>query len=247
MRPALCLPLARCLMLASLAACANGQANRIADRTPGLDVADVALANGSPETALHVAQHILANRPNDVPAMVRQGEAEAMLRRNQEARAAFEQALAIAPDNSDALLGLGRLELATDPAAAAALFGRLTTREPRNVAALTDLGIANDLQGRHAEAQTEYRLALAIEPGRSAISVNLGLSLALSGDPQAAIAILRPLAQSPGAQPRLRQDLAVALALAGDNDEATRLLHTDMPQAVAMATVQSYRALMPVP
>ena len=235
------------LLLVGLASCVNRQTDRLSGGRPGLDVADVALMNGSPEVALHVAQNVLATKPNDVAALVREGEAEAMLHQKSQARSAFHHALELAPDNAEATLGLGRLELETDPVSAAALFAGLTARQPSNVAALTDLGIANDLLGHHADAQADYRRALALDPDRSAISVNLGLSLAVSGDPQAAIAILRPLAQSPGASPRLRQDLAVALALSGDSSEATQLLHADMPQAMAMATVQSYRALLPTP
>jgi Flp pilus assembly protein TadD len=120
---------------------------------------------------------------------------------------------------------------------------RISERDPHNVAVLIDLGIARDLLGQHAEAQRAYRQALAVEPGRTAASVNLALSLALSGDPRQALAILRPIALSPGASPRVRQDLAVALVLAGEDEEAGRVLHTDMPQPEALALVTGYRAL----
>ena len=96
--------------------------------------------------------------------------------------------------------------------------------------------------GYHADAQRSYRLALAIEPDRVAAKVNLGLSLALSGDAQQALAILRPLAQGPAASPRMQQDLAVALVLAGDSDEAAQVLRTDIPPPKVLAAVTGYRA-----
>ncbi|WP_428487435.1 tetratricopeptide repeat protein [Rhodopila sp.] len=235
------------LSLLLLASCANHPDNLLSTQPPGLDVADVALANGSPETALHIAEHALATNPRDVPALVRLGEAQTLLGQRDQAARSFNQALAIAPDNTGAALGLGRLELATNPAAAAGVLFRLTTRDPRNVAALIDLGIAKDLLGQHIEAQRAYHSALTVDPDNVGGQVNLGLSLALSGDPRQALSILRPLARSPGASPRMRQDLAVALALAGDDDEAASVLRADIPQPQVLAALSGYHLLRQAP
>jgi Flp pilus assembly protein TadD len=237
MRPIILLP------LILLAACAVDPDKRFATGTPGLDVANVALANGAPETALHIAESKLAANPRDVPALVMAGGAQTALGQREKAAQSFSRALTIAPNDPNALLGLGRLQLASDPAAAATVFQQLITRDPRNVAALINLGIARDLLGQHAEAQRTYREALALDPGRIAGKINLGLSLALSGDPQGALAILRPVALNPGATPRMRQDLAVALVLAGDDEEAARVLHADMPKPQADAALSGYRSL----
>jgi Flp pilus assembly protein TadD len=231
------------LSLLLVAGCSGNHDGPLSSRPPGLDVADVALANGAPDTALHIAQQALAANPHDVSAMVRVAQAQSALGQREQATQRFRQALALEPNNAGAALGLGRLELASDPAAAAAVLLRISARDPHNVAILVDLGIARDLQGQHAEAQRAYRQALAVEPGRSAANVNLALSLALSGDPRQALAILRPIALSPGASPRMRQDLAVALVLAGEDEEAGRVLHTDMPQPEALALVTDYQAL----
>lgn len=231
------------LFLLLLASCAGTRDTSLSTRQPGLDVANVALANGVPETALRIAQMTLAADPHNVPAMVEAANAQAALGKRDRAALGFSQVLNVAPNNSEASLGLGRLKLATDPAAAASLFLRVVKRDPLNVMALIDLGIASDLLGQHIEAQRAYRRALAIEPDRLAANVNLGLSLALSGDAQQALRILRPLAAGPGTSPKVRQDLAVALALAGDNDEAASVLKTDISQPQALATVESYHLL----
>jgi Flp pilus assembly protein TadD len=241
MRPALLLSL---LLLVS---CTSTHDTSFSSRPPGLDVADVALANGAPDTALRIAQQALAANPHNVAALIRAAGAQAALGQRDLAARSLGQALAIAPDNDEAALGLGRLKLATDPAEAAEVFLRVTTRYPHNVAALVDLGIASDLLGQHDEAQRNYRRALAIEPDRLAANVNLGLSLALSGDAQQALRILRPLALGPGTSPRIRQDLAVALALAGDNAEAVSILHKDMSQPDILATVAGYHLLQAGP
>jgi Flp pilus assembly protein TadD len=229
-----------------LAAC-SGNHYPTTGRTPGLDVADVALATGSPDTALRIAQQVLASDPRNVPALVRKAQAEAELGQREQAARSFGQALAIAPDNAGAALGFGRLQLATDPDASESNLQRLITREPNNIAALVDLGIARDLLCKHGEAQNAYRQALALDPHRIAAQVNLGLSLALSGDARQAVEILRPIARGSDASPRVRQDLAVALVLAGDDVEAAEVLRADMPQPSVLTLVASYHALRPAP
>ena len=59
-------------------------------------------------------------------------------------------------------------------------------QNPREAAVLNNLGIARDLQGRHAEAQKSYGEAIAANPSMRAAQVNLALSMALSGQPDAA-------------------------------------------------------------
>jgi Flp pilus assembly protein TadD len=94
--------------------------------------------------------------------------------------------------------------------------------------ALNDLGIAYDLQSDHSSAQNAYRKALGADPTMRAAEVNLALSMALSGQAAEAVRRLKPLASGPGTSSRLRQDLAAALAIAGDKPEAARILSQDM-------------------
>jgi Flp pilus assembly protein TadD len=235
------------LLLLFVVSCAGAHDSSSSGRSAGLDVADAALANGAPDTALRIAQRTLATDPQNLPALLRAANAQVALDQRGEAARTFALALSITPNNADAALGLGRLKLATDPAAAASLFLRVATRDPRNVAALIDHGIASDLLGQHKEAQRDYRRALKIEPERLAASVNLGLSLALSGDPQKALKILRPLALGPGTPSRIRQDLAVALALAGDDRAAASILRTTISPPEVPTTVAAYHMLRSEP
>ncbi len=208
---------------------------------PTIRVADAALLGGAPAMAVQVADGILARNPRDLPALLRKGEALYLLKRNDEAMAVFEHALAVNPGNAGALLGLGRIRLAHDPAAAADLFSQVLGREPRNAAALNDLGIARDLLGQHSMAQAAYRTALAVSPDTMAARVNLGVSLAVSGHEKEALDVLRPLAAAPETTPRMRQDVAATLALAGEDDAARNLLSQDLNASEIAQAMSSFK------
>jgi type IV secretory pathway ATPase VirB11/archaellum biosynthesis ATPase len=122
-------------------------------------------------------------------------------------------------------------------------FAKLLMRTPNDRTAMNDLGVALDLQGRHAEAQDVYEKLLHIDPNNRPASVNLGLSLSLSGQADQSVAMLRGPATQPDATPRTRQDLAVALALSGDKDAAEKLLLTDLSPTDAAAALAGYEAL----
>ncbi len=188
-------------------------------------VADAALAAGAPDVALRVADLILSDAPRDVPALVARGDALYAMGHLDLARGAYRSAVAVDPASVDALVGLGRTLVRSNPKAAEAAFLDAATRQPDNVTALSNLGIARDLQGRHDAAQAAYRQALAVAPESKDITVNLGLSLALSGKPAEAVALLRPLAGASDTTGLRRNDLAAALAMAGDRAESERVLH----------------------
>lgn len=215
----------------------------LANWNPTLHLADSALADGAPGMALQVCDQLLARNPRNVGALIRRGTALEALDRGGEAAASFAAAIAIAPRNIEALLGLGRVRLQRDPAAAEAVFAQVMILDPRDAAALSDLGIARDLQGRHAAAQEAYRMALGVSPTSLAVQVNLGLSLALSGDTDGAVRLLQPLAATPAATPRVRHDLALALALGGRREEAAVALGGDLTPDQLHDTLDGFEAL----
>jgi Flp pilus assembly protein TadD len=223
------------LVLIVVAGCSGGGTEQSA-RQPGLRVAEEALRAGSAQMALQVAQGILSRVPNNVPALLVQGDAQTLLGRSDDAAASFIQALKLEPTSVHAKIGLGRVRLATNPAEAETLFQEVLEQEPRNANALNNLGIARDLLGRHAEAQEAYRRIPAINPDMSAAQVNLALSLAMSGDTAAALRIIEPIATAPDATSKIRHDYAAVLALAGRDSDAEQILRQDMsPEDVGKA------------
>ena len=215
----------------------------LANWAPSLHLADTALSGGAPGMALQISDQLLAKNPRNADALIRRGDALGALDRTSEAAASYTSAIEIEPKDTKALLGLGRIRLQQDPAAAEALFARVMIMDPRDAAALSDLGVARDLQGRHAAAQEAYRMALGVTPASVAVQVNLGLSLALSGDTNGAVRLLQPLADASGAAPRVRHNLALALALSGRRTEAAAVLGTDLTAEQLRRTLDGFEAL----
>lgn len=219
------------------------QTPALSNGEPTIRVADAALLGGAPAMALEVADGILSRNPNDLLARLRKGDALYQLKRYDEAEASFAGALKISPGNTAAMLGLGRIRLAQDPAAAAKLFSDVLAKDHGNAVALNDLGIARDLLGQHPGAQTSYRAALALKPDMLAARVNLGVSLAVSGHEKDALEVLRPLASTQDMSPRVRQDVAATLALAGQDSAARQLLSKDLDPAEVSEAISSLERL----
>jgi Flp pilus assembly protein TadD len=233
----------RYLLLISVCLLGGCGGGAMAGHEPGLDVARAALASGAPDIALRVTAEQLRRSPDNADALLLQGDALIAAGRTQEAAAAFHQVLALQPDSTGARLGLGRLALASDPPGAELLFLEVLAHDSRNGIALNDVGIARDLQGRHVQAQEAYRQALGVDPNMQAATVNLALSLALSGQVDHARKLLRPLAAAPDAAPRVRHDFALVSELAGDHVAAENALGADLSPGDLQSALKSYDAL----
>ena len=232
---------ARALLLAVvLAGCTADGLTDNANR-PGVNVAEAALNGGSPRVALQVSQSILSRQPDDATALTVSGDALTQLGQNADAATAFEHALRIAPSQPRAKLGLGRIRLTTDPAAAEALFRDVLVAEPTNAKAMTNLGIALDLRGNHTEAREVYRRVLNNDPSNLAVRVNLALSLSMTGDTASALRLIEPLASDPSAPSKLRHNYAAILTMAGRDAEAAAVLKRDLSEKEVGQALAGYR------
>ncbi len=102
------------------------------------------------------------------------------------------------------------------------------------------IGVAFDRAGKHEQAQASYGLALQADPLNAIALSNLGLSYALSGDLDLAERKLREALIAPNASVQVRQNLAMVLALKGDEGGAVRLAKQDLPPKLAARTINYY-------
>lgn len=145
------------------------------------------------------------------------------------------QAIAIHPTAWELYLEYGRAKLAKgEPTRAIPIFARSADFAPIDEASpLAALGLAFDQIERHDRAQEAYEIALEREPERVSTLSNYGLSLALSGKLEEAETVLRQAVDMPGADVRVRQNLALILGLQGRFDEMTDVAPYTPPRTVA--------------
>ncbi|QIG80996.1 SPOR domain-containing protein [Stakelama tenebrarum] len=129
---------------------------------------------------------------------------------------------------------------------------------PRNGEYRALLGQTYLMSGRFQSAQQALTDALSLDPGNGTVALHLalsqiangdwagarqtlethsntipagdrGLAMALAGDPVGAVEVLLPAARQPGATAKVRQNLALALALSGRWQDAKALAAIDVP------------------
>jgi D-alanyl-D-alanine carboxypeptidase len=161
---------------------------------------------------------------------------------------------------------------ANDIDSAISLAERTVERSPQDAGFRALLGNCYLAAGRFTSAEAAYRDALSIYANQPQLVLKLalvqialgkndeaklllaesrelvdpsdaGLALALAGDPQAAIALLEPVARSVGADARTRQNLALAYAFAGEWNQARTIAGQDVPADQLDARIEQWMVL----
>ena len=161
---------------------------------------------------------------------------------------------------------------ANDLSTAVSLAERAVENSPRDAGFRALLGNCYLASGRFASAESAYRDSLSLVASQPQIVLKLalvqiaqgkndeaknllamaqsvldpadiGLALALAGDPQAAVAVLEPAARAIGADARVRQNLALAHAFAGNWEQARTVAAQDVPADQLDGRIQQWMAL----
>jgi Flp pilus assembly protein TadD len=117
----------------------------------------------------------------------------------------------------------------------------------RDYRTLNAYGVVLDMMGRHAEAQAKYRQGIEVAPDYVPLRSNFGLSLAIAGQPQEAIAQLVPLASNRSADGRVRQNLAFAYAMNGDLENCLLVSRKDLDEQSAQRQLSYFMQLRSLP
>ncbi|WP_309662949.1 hypothetical protein [Sphingomonas sp.] len=185
----------------------------------------------TPAAAMDRYIRVLAASPKDFLALIGAGKAALALGDSQAAVGFFGRADEVFPTSPLPQAGMAAAMVADgDASGAMPYFVRAQQLGATAAMIGTDRGLAYDLLGRNAEAQADYRAALAGTDGDEARR-RLALSLAITGDKAGAIAMLGPLmGRGDAGAARCR---ALVLALAGDISGARRSLDAAMPGSSA--------------
>ena len=172
---------------------------------------------------------ILASSPKDFGALIGAGKAALQMGDAQSAAGFYGRAEEVSPQSPLPYMGMGAALVALGEAQEALLsFARAQQLGGTVVAFGADRGLAFDLLGQQKTAQGDYRAALT-GPDSDEARRRLSLSLAISGDKNAALAMLAPLlGRRDRAATRCR---SLILALAGDVAGAKAALDSMIPGA----------------
>ena len=208
-----------------------------------------AQSGGDLPNAVGVYRRAAEMAPQEPAPLIAAGDVLLQMGATNEAIVSYNAALVRPGDTQAAQIGLAKAFLKTGkPQLALTPLSKALEESPDDPKVLLLLGVTRDLAGQHREAQAYYRNGLVRAPGDPALTVDLALSLALSGEYPNAIAVLQPVAMAPTSSPQERQTLALIHGLKGNILEASRLNRIDLDEAAVehnLAYYQSLRELSP--
>ena len=183
--------------------------------------------------------------PSDPDAAINYAQSLRAVGQRAQAAAVLEQSAVHNPDNKAVLGAFGRA-LADNGNFQQALdvLNRAHTQDNPDWRILSVQGAVLDQMGRHADAQRYYASALRLMPDEPSVLSNLGLSYALSKNLLQAEATLRRAAEQRGAEPKVRQNLALVVGLQGRFQEAETIARGDLSEAEAQANVAYLRQML---
>jgi Flp pilus assembly protein TadD len=211
----------------------------------GSSISALALASLLASCAAPGGVRTAANRASDQPKLGFATQALVALNANDFANAAAyaEQAVEKSPQDAtvrallaNAYFGAGRF------ASAEAAFKDSLTLNDNQPKVVLKLALVEIAQGKQAEANGLLEAARQIlDPA------DYGLAVALAGRPQDGIATLEPAARMRGADARVRQNLALSYALAGDWNKARTIAAQDVPGDQLDQRIQDWMRLTSSP
>lgn len=183
--------------------------------------------------------------PDDPETTVAYADSLQALGRDDHALQILAAGIARIPNSSVLLSAYGRaLAQRGDSTRAAHVLDKAEAAGALDWRTQSAYGAALDQLGRHSDAQTRYTRALQQRPNSPSVMSNLGLSQALSGDIAVAEKTLRQAAALPGADIRVRQNLALVLGVQGKFEEAEQLARQDMSAEAAQENMAYLRDML---
>ena len=212
------LRLAAVLMAGSvLAACASDGATQAAAAPAPSDERAAAIADLKsrpvPDDPIGKAAYWAQRsevEPDNVEISVQFAKALRGIGSNDRAVEFLEERLIKQPGQPELMAEYGKsLVAARRPQEALPVLAQARQMKPDDWTILVAQGVAYDQLGDFPHARQSYEAALAISPNNPAILNNLGLSYMMAGDKQSAAKYLRLAAAAPGANAKVRANLAL--------------------------------------
>ncbi len=237
---AICLALACAL---TLGACAKDPRHTGSVRVSPGSVANMTVAQL--EGQLQRADANYKRNPKDKRSGLIFGALLRMTGRDEQALAVMRQLVIHHPQDNDVLSAYGKALAATgNLREALGVIERAQRPDRPDWRLLSAQGAILDQMEQPDQAREYYRKALDIAPNEPTVLSNLGMSYLLTNDLASAESYLRKANNLPGADSRVRQNLALVVGLQGRFDEAERIASAELPTQEAKANVDYLRQML---
>ena len=252
MRYSLLLVLLSCTAL-TLAGCADETAANKAVKTSSLNgrqEVKLRLAHATEESGDYAGAEklfiqVVAQAPGSIDANAELGDFYKRHHEDQKAIESLNAALKLDPRNTGIERSIANIYIGIgEPEKALAVLDQAIAINPKDPLLYNSKGVALDQIGSYKQAQNAYKMAYDLDTiGGTTYKVNISMSYILSGSYDKAIALLRPMLDTPDAPPIVRQNLALAYGMKGENDEALKLGLQDLSTSEAEENLRFYRML----
>lgn len=238
-----------CLLI--LAACGEDQANRASKKAVDRDSADISLRLARASEAagdFPAAEKLFRQAVDKENTAENRGELVEFYKRHQgekQALAVLNEALKHNPRDTSILRAIANIRINQgDSEQALKILDDALTLKPDDALLYNSRGVALDRLQRHKAARESYAKAMELDPENAVIfQSNLGMSYIMTEYYSKAIRLLEPLAASSEATPSVRQNLALAYGLKGDNQNALKYGLKDLDDKQANENIRFYTLL----
>nr|WP_090676472.1 tetratricopeptide repeat protein [Aureimonas jatrophae] len=198
-----------------------------------------------PQAAEKVYGAAYEKNPNDRGTGLAYASALQAAGRNEQSLAVMQQVAIKHPTDRDVLAAYGKaLAAAGDLPKALETVRRAQTPDRPDWRLLSAEGAILDQLGRKDAARAQFRRALVIQPDEPSVLSNLGMSYLLSNELPAAEDALSRAVKQPGADVRVRQNLALVVGLQGRFEEAERIASAVLSPEEAKGNVAYLRQML---
>ncbi len=184
-------------------------------------------------------------RPKDKSIGMNYANMLMMTGKNTQALAVMQQIAISNPADREVLASYGKAQAASGQLEQAlSTIQRAQTPDRPDWRLYSAEGAVLDQLGRSAEARARYRQALELKPNDPSVLSNLGMSYILASDPRTAETYLQSAIAQPGADSRVRQNLALVVGLQGRFAEAERIAAHELSPQLAQANLSYLRSML---
>lgn len=184
-----------------------------------IKLADDIEKRGESGTAIALYQKAAALPDARPSAYVKTGDAYMRAGYPAQAAKAYEAALARAPNNGEAMLGLGSAMMESGDYNAGMRALAQAAPLVNTSSSYNRLGVAQTLSGHTQEAQATFSQALKMAPGDLDIETNMALAAGLEGNAGVALPLAQKLVSASNAQLHHKRNAVIVYGLLGQGDQ----------------------------